>query len=162
MESDCAMEFERILLPVEFSALSEPAIEAALALARGRDTTVELLHVIEMFDGLEGDPEIEHFYQRLEKRAAAALARTHKRFEAKGINATWQVIIGHRAPVIVERARDADADVIVMGTHSVQEGSPAAVLSSTSHRVTLLAPCAVMIVGRQALMRAIKAHEARA
>ncbi len=117
------LQFQRILLPIEFSPFSEPAVETALALAKKLGAAIDMLHVIEPFNGLEADPEVERFYRRLEKKAMSEFATLTARFEAEGLVVTWQVIIGHRALVIAQRAAELNADLIIMGTHGLESGS---------------------------------------
>jgi nucleotide-binding universal stress UspA family protein len=160
MKSKAArVEFRRILLPVEFSELSEPAELSALALATSLGAAVHALHVIEPLDVLHGEPEVERFYQKLEKRAAEALSALTHSFEAEDVPITWEVAVGHRWNVIVQRARELDSDLIVMGTCELEDAAALGILSSTSHRVALSAPCPVMLAGRHTIERA-RAREA--
>ena len=147
------IEFERILLPVEFSELSQPAELAALSLAHELRASVHALHVIEPLGGLENDPEVERFYKKLEKRAAESLAALAQTFERQGTPFTSEVAIGHRWSVIVDRAGELPADLLIMGTRGLEDTAPLAGLGSTSHRVAFHAPCPVMLVGRHSLDR---------
>lgn len=153
MANKGACGFRRILLPLEFSPLSEPARRAALSLARALGAAVHALHVIEPLDVLQGEPEVERFYAKLEKRATEALLEIAREFDGHGVPFTWEVAIGHRWSVIVQRARELNSDLIILGTRALEDSAPLAVLSSTSHRVAFNAPCPVMLVGRHSLER---------
>src|SRR5579883_2924282 len=147
------VEFRRILVPVEFSELSEAAEATALAMAQKLGASVHALHVIEPLDVLQGDPEVDRFYEKLEKQAAEALSALAGRFEARGIPFTFDVIIGHRWSVIVGQAEERNSDLIIIGSRGLEEGDPLVGLGSTSHRVAFQAPCPVMMVAPHSLER---------
>ena len=145
------ISFQHLLLPLEFSALSQPAEKTARSLAARLGAKVQLLHVIEPLGGLDEDPELERFYHRLEKRAAGQLQRLVGDFESANIPAGWEVAIGHRWQVIVQRASELNVDMIIMGSRGMEDSAPLVAIGSTSHRVAFHAPCPVLLVGRHAL-----------
>ena len=153
MSTERMPEFQKILLAVEFSDLSRPAEIAAFSLARKLGGSIDVLHVIEPLDALAGDPAVEGFYQKLEKRATEALNALVGRNEGQEVPINWEVVIGHRASVIVRRAEELESDLIVMGSRGLEDGVPITAISSTSHRVAFHAPCPIMLVGRHSLRR---------
>jgi nucleotide-binding universal stress UspA family protein len=152
----------RILVPVDFSAHSDRAIEYAISMGKHFGAIVELFHVVE--DPFEaGGWGSEMYMADLDGIRAHALKEARTRIErcrlavqAGDVPTTTAVQLGHVANTIVEHAKAVHADLIVMGTHG-RTGLAHFIIGSVAERVVRLAPCPVLTVG---LEKAGNAHAA--
>jgi universal stress protein A len=139
--------FQRILCATDFSDTAEAAWEAACELARVHRAELILVHA---FVELPVYPEVAVVeVQRvwdeqrrwvegeLEQRAAAARAR--------GLGVRWMLKTGPPAEGIVEAVGEAQADVLVIGTHG-RTGLTRLLIGSVAERVVRIAPVPVLIV----------------
>jgi nucleotide-binding universal stress UspA family protein len=136
---------KKVLVPHDFSETSEAAVRYALALAHNFGAQLHLLHVsdkarFEMATefplGLDGTLE-DAVRERLLK-----ILTPREQMEFKPI---FEFRSGSPAAEIVKYAKDAEVDLIVMGTHG--RGFVAhAVLGSVAERVVRTAPCPVLTV----------------
>ena len=157
---------KKILVPHDFSETSEAAVRYAIALAHNFDAQLHLLHVsdrarFEMATefplGLDGTLE-DAIRERLMK-----ILSPREQVEFKPI---FEFRSGAPAGEIVRYAKDADVDLIVMGTHG--RGLVAhMVLGSVAEKVVRTAPCPVLtvrnsqhefVVPEETLEHAIQAH----
>jgi nucleotide-binding universal stress UspA family protein len=137
--------FQRILVPVDLTHRSLPALDQALALASGSRSEVTLLHVIETIEHVPFD-ELKDFYRRLETRARKGLAEVSARFEEKKVKVDAVVNFGHRTQTIVDTAQAKKADLIVMASHRIDPERPGYGWGTISYGVAIMAPCAVLLV----------------
>jgi nucleotide-binding universal stress UspA family protein len=139
----------RILVPTDFSAASDAALEFAKTIARTFGASLHLLHVFE-------DPVAAGFtevYAPLPSDTRAALledAHTQlaNRLSAEDrdrFRATTEVVSGLSAMAIIEYAQDQHIDLIVIGTHG-RTGLSHLLMGSVAERVVRLAPCPVLTV----------------
>ena len=135
-----------ILVPIDFSDLSEAALDYAVKLAGRLDAKVHLLHVIgipamgvpelgvamtsSVIDSLVVDTQRELDRLADARRALAPIG---------------EVIIstGDARDAIVHTCEQVKADLIVMGTHG-RRGVRRALLGSVAETVVRTAPCAVL------------------
>ena len=143
--------FRRILVPTDFSAASDAALDYGCALAETVGACVHLLHVVEeSFATGPIAPEthvddvgrtitalFKDAQTRLSHRVAAA-DRTHLRM-------TSEVVAGFSASTIVDYATENGFDLIVMGTHG-RKGMAHLMMGSVAERVVRTARCPVMTV----------------
>lgn len=135
----------KILVPHDFSDTSEAAVRYALALAHNFNAQLHLLHVsdkarFEMATefplGLDGTLE-DAVRERLVK-----ILTPREQIDFKPI---FEFRSGSPAAEITRYAKDANVDLIVMGTHG--RGFVAhAVLGSVAEKVVRTAPCPVLTV----------------
>ena len=76
-------KFRHILVPLDFTAKNQAALEIALELASQNKASVTFLHVIETIENLQ-DAELTAFYTRLASRAEAELATQRARVCPRG------------------------------------------------------------------------------
>jgi nucleotide-binding universal stress UspA family protein len=134
--------FQRLLVPTDLSDASRRAIDLALALASPQGAEVTLLHVIERIPNLE-DRELRTFYQQLERDARSRLRELAAHAHSPGdVAIVQEVAIGRRSDEIIEMAEDRHADLIIL--QHAQDQRP--LLGSISYRVTVLAPCSVLLL----------------
>jgi nucleotide-binding universal stress UspA family protein len=137
--------FAHIAVPIDFSARNREALEVAFELASVNRARVSLLHVVETL-GIDPDADIERFYDRLEQRARREFEPLRSRFVDAGISAHCTVLFGKRVPEIVRYIREHGVDLVIASSHPVDVLQPAHSLSTVSYQLSILAPCAVLLV----------------
>lgn len=113
--------FERILMPTDGSACSEEAIAQGLKLASTLGAQVTFLYALEdPVSAVYATPETAAYrsdiYADLKKAAEGALARAESLAEAAGVVCNT-VLTERQNPVQAIHAAEAEADLVVMGTH---------------------------------------------
>lgn len=152
----------RILVPVDFSAHSDRAIEYAVSIGKHFGACVELFHVVE--DPFESGgwgsevylTDLDGIRERALEEARTRIERCRSAVRAGDVPTVATVRLGHVANTIVAYAKDVHADLIVMGTHG-RTGLAHFIIGSVAERVVRLAPCPVLTVG---LEKAGNAHAA--
>jgi nucleotide-binding universal stress UspA family protein len=109
------------LVPVDFSAVSEGIVDAAVSFGRSFGGRVVLLHVIQPpvvtnEFALPADA-LQEAMDASEKSATSKLTSHAKKLKQAGLDA--EAIVRHGPPVheILEEAAKARADFIIMGSH---------------------------------------------
>jgi nucleotide-binding universal stress UspA family protein len=141
-------KFETILMPTDFSAPSQHALEYAVALARQSGAALHLVNVVAQPIEIATSPEgyyVEYAALRRElrddaERQLAALVKS-----ITGVKVTTDVLDGSPARAIVAAAGDKKCQLIVMGTHGRGFFSHL-VLGSVAERVVRTAACPVLTV----------------
>ncbi len=132
-----------VLHATDFSTSARPAYELAAALARDYKATLVIVHVVppaRVFapDGIAVPFPIEDRFE-----AEARLVRMHP--ADPGVITVHRVIEGEVVDELLAAARDARADVIVMGTHG-STGLTRLLVGSVAESVMRKAPCPVLTV----------------
>jgi len=136
--------YDRILLAVDHSEMSERAVAAARDLARLSDGEVWVLHLRERETGFR---KVSMTDETVAEANAVVLAALEVLTTA-GVKARGEVrntTYGYAAREITGDARDHDADVIVMGSRGRGELA-GVVLGSTVHKVIHLADRPVLVI----------------
>ena len=140
----------RILVPTDFSAASDAALDFAKTVAATFGASLHLLHVFE-------DPYVTGAFTDASaplppSTRAALLDDASKRLahrlpgdERTRYSATTEIVSGASAPSIVEYAQDHAIDLIVMGTHG-RTGMAHLLIGSVAERVVRTASCPVLTV----------------
>lgn len=110
------MKTDRILVPLDGSALAEAAIDVAIDLGRGMPFTLILLRAAEAHTLPGADPTDEQVavVAEGEQYLAAVTERLAKRGLTSVETGVWY---GPAAAAVIEAARLKKADLIVMSTH---------------------------------------------
>jgi nucleotide-binding universal stress UspA family protein len=140
-----------ILVPVDFSAHAERALDYACELASKVGATVRLVHAVAtppsglqvaLSEGiLEG--LVKEHREALDKLVAARQGSVTASFGAGTVE------VGDPRDAIVATAAAVKADLIVMGTHG-RRGLSRVVMGSVAEDVVRHAPCPVLVVRGQA------------
>jgi nucleotide-binding universal stress UspA family protein len=153
-----AGRFSRILVPTDFGAASDAALECAKELARRFDGRLYVLHVVEdpMATGV-WTPDVyiaasAELRDRLLHDAKERLDAIFGEAERKEFNPLTEVRTGGAGDVIGEFARETTIDLIVMGTHG-RRGLSHMFLGSVAERMVRTAPCPVLT------LRAARRHK---
>jgi universal stress protein A len=137
----------RIVVALDFSTNADVAVGYAADLAIALGASIHLLHVLEEpsvgWDLYVRDaPDIR---DRLTAGARASLALLASSLEKRRIAVTTELRHGAAAESIVRAAADAQADLIVVGTHG-RGGLSHLLLGSVAERVIRHASCPVLAV----------------
>jgi universal stress protein A len=155
IEPENAIEFvpqilhlKRILVPIDFSAMSKQAFQYALRFAEPFGCEIVLLHVVEPESVIAGaPPAIDIFAQpeddtiaaEAELKALAASSRDHPN------SVTPKVRTGHAPNEINKAAKELDIDLIMIATHGYTNCRHLCI-GATAERVVRTAPCPVLVV----------------
>lgn len=137
-----------ILVPTDFSAAADAALEQALGLAKLDGAELHLLHTYDLpvAVSLGSAPSIPtEFFDALRDAAEAKLAERVRRAEAAGVACKTHLVQGYASASIKEHADALEADLIVMGTRGIS-GLKHVMLGSVAERTVRTAPCPVMTV----------------
>jgi glycine betaine transporter len=137
-----------ILVPVDFSASSEAALDYAVELAGKLDAKLYILNVVAL-SGL-GVPELgaalaPTVIDSMVRDSEAALAKLADARRSRAQIADTLLRTGDARDVIVQTVEEVAADLIVMGTHG-RRGVSRALLGSVAETVVRTSPCPVLTV----------------
>jgi len=148
---DVAMiALEKVLIPTDFSEPSGVALVYGLEIARAFRATPILLHVVEdRFTRVVGDgvvvntPELQ---EELETSVRRRLEMPISNEDRDRLN-PQAVVIASSTPAyaIARYAKDAEVDLIVMGTHG-RRAMAHLLIGSVAELVVRIAPCPVLTV----------------
>ncbi len=140
--------FKKILVPLDFSDSSRAAQQRAEELARATGAELLLLHAIDdtpllLVDAAAYIPaEAFEQYQTAAKQSLDACVQEAQK---SGVAVSAQLMRGRPDQTILEAAKKAGADLIVMGTHG-RSGVRHLLLGSVAERVVRTSPLPVMTV----------------
>ena len=142
---------KEILVPIDFSDCSKQALQAAVPFARQFGAELELVHVVSPYyafdpNGLSDYPEFE---PRLVESAKNCLDELARSVATPEVAVKTHVRCGRPATEIVEAAREAGADLIIISTHGYS-GLKHVLLGSTAENVVRHASCPVLTVRAKA------------
>ena len=142
--------FNRILVPLDFSAPSDAALEYARTVATRFGASLHLLHVADdpyraLYSAEVYVPEVEGLRDEILTDATGRLKDRLQSSDIRELGATAEAVIGTPPSSIVEYAESHDIDLIVMGTHG-RGGMSHLLMGSVAERVVRTAPCPVLTV----------------
>lgn len=143
-------EFDRILVPTDFSEHSQQALDTAIGLARAYDAELHLLHCYSIHSAaysLYGVAMPPSFEQEFRDAAAKKLAEWAEKARAADCRVSEHLSARYAAEEIPAVAGDLGADLIVMGTRGLG-GIKHVLLGSVAERTIRAAPCPVLTVKR--------------
>ncbi|MBI2886744.1 MAG: universal stress protein [Chloroflexi bacterium] len=112
--------YQRILIPLDGSLLSEAVLPYAEALAAASKAQVTMVYVGEP-DVEERSPKHQVFLDQVTQQVVAYgksyLRQQARRFEQKGIQTKVEVLLGRAADEITEYAQKEGVDLVAMATH---------------------------------------------
>lgn len=150
------LTIKRILVPTDFSAAADAALDFARTIAATFGASLHLLHVFEdpFVPGAFGvdtyAPIPPATHAALFDDAKARLAHRLPAADLARFHGTTEIVNGISALTIVEYASEHAIDLIVMGTHG-RTGMAHLLIGSVAERVVRTAECPVLTVhqGRQ-------------
>jgi universal stress protein A len=139
---------KKILVPIDFSAMSKRAFQYALRFAEQFRCKIVLLHVVEPVEVLAGTRLAVDVFAHLEEDTTAAeadLAALAASSRNRPNPVTSAVRSGHAPNEITKAAKDLDVDLIMIASHGYTSWRHLCI-SSTAERVVRAAPCPVLVV----------------
>jgi nucleotide-binding universal stress UspA family protein len=142
-----AMSIEHILVPTDFSASSNYALDYAITFASKLQARLTVVHVVESFplSSVEVVELPQDYLQELKMGANRTMESSLARITAAGLKGDVVVVHGTPFQEILEAAKTQHVDLIIMGTHG-RTGLHHLLLGSVAERVVRLAPCPVLVV----------------
>lgn len=141
--------FDKILTAIDFSESSDHAFEYALTLARQFGAELTVLHVINEPVDLRGFYVPHISFEQLEKEIEDGAVKMMEKFcsEKLGDYSRYRTAIVTGIPYeeIIRAAEEADASLIVLGTHG-RTGIDHLIFGSTAERVVRSAACPVLTI----------------
>jgi len=146
------MKIRRILLPTDLSKAADRALKQAVELAAQHRAKIDILHVatLEKLDPANFQQSLNAYMAKVEDEVFSDLATRSDAIKTRGL-AVETVVVRRLYPVegILERIRETEPDVVVMGTHG-RSGFRKLLLGSVAARIVLESPCPVMTVAMDA------------
>jgi nucleotide-binding universal stress UspA family protein len=148
VKKEAAIDYRRVLVPVDFSENSKSAARMALKIAPG--AKIEFLHVFdvileEQMRSADIDDNLLHDYHiEAEENARRDLNRFVEDIPG-GRSISRKVTFGYPGHVICDRADSTKPDLIVLGKHG-KSGFEELLLGSVSRHVLERSSCDVLIV----------------
>jgi nucleotide-binding universal stress UspA family protein len=141
---------KKILCPIDFSDSADHAMRYAAALAQNFGAELTLLHVVAPIVAvLPGETALPDTLQadidELAEACQQRLCEIVGTLAADGLNVQQKVINGVPFVEIIRFARDAETDLIVMGSHG-RTGLGHLLIGSVAERVVRKATCPVLTV----------------
>jgi nucleotide-binding universal stress UspA family protein len=141
------MPIKHIVVPHDFSDMSDHALGYALDLAETLGARVTIVHAYEvpMYGYPEGPALTVEMAAQIERAALNGLENVAKRSQRPGVEMRTALRHGPAWSEIDAVAKEALADLIVIGTHG-RRGIARALLGSVAEKVVRTAPCPVLTV----------------
>ncbi|MFH1160854.1 MAG: universal stress protein [bacterium] len=142
-------QINSILIPTDFSKLSESALKVGIAIAKRQNAEIVLLHVVDSFAYLY--PSEVFLYETritpdLKVNMETKLTEVAGKIQKKsGVKITGKVLEGTPAYKICQFAQHESISLIVMGTHGTS-GIRQFFIGSESFRVIKNATCPVLTI----------------
>ncbi len=145
------IQLNRILVPTDFSDFSRPAIDYGCAIAARFESELHLLHVVPdpaLLIPEAGMFSVEAMQAQSDDLAKMALSQLNELPGAdwdSGKPIIREVRIGTIFLEIIDYARAADIDLIVIGTHG-RSALMHVLMGSVAERIVRKSPCPVLTV----------------
>ncbi|SRR5579883_602125 len=144
------IDLHRILVPTDFSKFSQHALTYAAAFAEKFGAELYLLHVVQNLalvipEVIPVEPPLTPSVEQLTTAVQSAFDRVISENRLHDLAIHREVREGTPFYEIVQYAREAAIDLIVMGTHG-HTGLAHVLLGSVTEKVVRKAPCPVLTV----------------
>lgn len=143
--------YQRILVPVDGSDISDNGLREAMRLARDQQANLRLIHVVNelaIIAAYEGTVYSNELIQTLKDNGNKILDAAANKVKAAGLHVETALIEahgGHAGDAIVKDAQQWPADVIVLGTHG-RRGVARLLMGSDAEQVVRQATVPVLLV----------------
>jgi nucleotide-binding universal stress UspA family protein len=131
----------KILLAVDPPGESDATIAEIAARPWPPDSTIEVLSVVEPSHVWD----VPSLIEGLEEAARGTAEEAAEQLRSAGLSVTANVLVGDAEAVIIDRARETAADLVVVGSRGAG-GMTRFMLGSVAGAVARFAPCSVEIV----------------
>lgn len=143
--------YTRILVPVDGSAASARGLDEAIKLARYLKARLRLVHVMEPWLMVSGEPSaltIDQVVESVRSAGAAQLTECREKASKAGVDVDAELIDsagGSAGECIVKKAAEVNSDLIVCGTHG-RRGLRRLLMGSDAEYIVRRAPVPVLLV----------------
>jgi nucleotide-binding universal stress UspA family protein len=140
--------YTRILIPVDGSAASDQGLVEAIDLARHLKARMQLVHVVEPWIFVTPETSVHQISEIRRGVGTVLLKEREKKVTDAGIEVDTELIeiAGSSAgECIVKQAKEANADLIVCGTHG-RRGVRRLLMGSDAEYIVRRAPVPVLLV----------------
>lgn len=134
---DCSINMEKILLATDGSLSSQMALEEALNMSSHESTLKEVL----VLSVTRKEPDLEKARELVETVCRKAREKTDQ------VTFTPLAMVGRTSDVIVETAKEHDADMIIIGGHG--KGLSKLLMGHVTERVIDKAQCAILVIEKE-------------
>ncbi len=153
------MSYQDILVPTDFGAGSQAALEHALDSLDPAGGCITVLHVldqrfIEQTLHLLPDTDTSKLHDRLRELVQQQYAELVEGLDIGQAEVESLIVDGAPFLKIVQLARDLAVDLMVMAVHRGVENFEQFLFGSTAERVLRVAPCPVLIVPQRVGLQA--------
>jgi nucleotide-binding universal stress UspA family protein len=139
-------QINSILIPTDFSVLSESAIKVGIAIAKRQNAQVTLLHVVDLLPYLLPTEVLLSSSKEVLSRKEEELKELSEKIQKDtGVKAVVKVLEGTPSDSICKLAYEENISLIVMGTHGVS-GLREFFIGSEAFRVIKNATCPVLTI----------------
>ncbi|MEX0727324.1 MAG: universal stress protein [Planctomycetaceae bacterium] len=144
------IDLKRILLPTDFSEYANTAQIYAVDLAKKFGAELHLVHISVDMLAMVPEPGMNFlppgdYLRDMQNAAKEGLAKILPGDVVDGVKIIREVRLGTPFVEIVRYAKEANIDLIVIGTHG-RTGLAHALMGSTAEKVVRKAPCPVLTV----------------
>ena len=148
----------RVLIATDGSSFSNAAIEESCRFIRPEETEICVVSSYEDAYPIAAEPFAisAEYYQKVEDAVVEqtnanierAVRMIRDRFAGRQVHVSTELLRGSPERQIIEKAKDWDADLIVVGSHG--RGFWGRLLGSVSNGIVHHAPCSVLVVRTEA------------
>jgi len=147
------LNYEKILVPIDFSEHSKLTLSYARRTASSHHSTIYLLHVFQIPDYVvtpfarrkQDSAEVQSQLDLAEQEARENLEVFAQDLAKRGVKVQPYLRVGYPFDEIVLMANHFDVDLIIIGSHG-RSGISRILVGSTAERVVEHAPCPVLVV----------------
>ncbi|MFM1876922.1 MAG: hypothetical protein RL266_2659, partial [Bacteroidota bacterium] len=149
-------KIERIVVPTDFSESAYVAIDHAVDIAKRFGAQIKLVHVLEKgaYQGIFA-PSKKTEYSELEEAQQKLQEDANNLENRSGVSVSQEVVRGRIYDEIVKAAEEAEADLIVMGTHGTS-GWEEFFVGSNAFKVVTQSSCPVLSIQGKATQPDLK------
>jgi nucleotide-binding universal stress UspA family protein len=145
-------EVRRVVVPLDGSDFAEYALDATFNIVGGDDVEIRLVRVPEIaaypatMYGAASYEAVDMYMEAMRTEAQTYLEEMAARLRERHPNVSWEVREGAASAVILEVAREFDADLIAMASHG-RTGFRRFLMGSVAEQVLRDAEVPVLVVG---------------
>lgn len=143
---------KKILVPTDFSPCAQAALQAAIALSKGSEVEIHVLHVMAVpadWLSLDTQSAIYKDVDKKVKRVTADLNQACQLIENAGLHAHQYLGYNTGYQGILKHIQEHQIDMVIMGSRGAS-GIKEFVLGSNTQKIVRLSPVPVLVVKKEA------------